>query len=90
MAYEEAPNDLDELFIKCTDLSAADPAFFLKMSMGRLSLNDVKEMVSRMGKAVIQIGDGLTLLHLAAQNGCLDIVEYLVEDMKHPLEVKYL
>ena len=35
----------------------------------------------------MNIGDGLTLLHIGAQFGNWDIVKYLADEENHPLEV---
>jgi hypothetical protein len=83
-------NDISDLFLKCKDLSEKDPTFFMRIGICRLTLDEVKEIVKKMGKAVIDIGDGLTLLHLASQFGRADIVEYLAGEMNHPLEVRLL
>lgn len=80
-------NDLDELFDKCNDLQERDPAFFLKLSIGRLTVDDIKNIIERMGKVLVNIGDGLTLLHIGAQFGNCDIVHYLAVEENHPLEV---
>jgi len=84
MASKES--DLDELFDKCKDLNS-DPMFFLKLSVCQVSLEEVKAIVQKMGRSHIDVGDGLTLLHLASQFGRSDLVEYLAGECKHPLEV---
>lgn len=85
---DETENDIQDLFEKCADLIASDPAFIFKLSLGRTNLNDTKAILSRMGKVVVNIGDGLTLLHLAAQFGNVEIAQYLVEEKCHPLEMR--
>lgn len=80
---EELPNDLDELFSKCADLKAQDPMFLIKLSLFRVSVEDIVKVVDRMGRAVINIGDGLTLLHQAAQFNRPDIIVYLVKEKQH-------
>lgn len=85
---EELPNDLDELCSKCADLKDQDPMFLLKLSLFRVSVEDIVKVVDRMGRAAIDIGDGLTLLHQAAQFNRPDIITYLVKEKHHPLEVK--
>lgn len=81
--------DLDELFDKCKDLQDRDPAFFVKLSMGRSTVEDIKDIIQRMGKVVVKLGDGITLLHIpvGAQFGNLDIVHYLAVERNHPVEV---
>eukprot|EP01033_Poteriospumella_lacustris_P012254 gene12254-8765_t len=85
---EELPNDLDELFSKCDDLKAQDPMFLIKLTLFRVSVEDIAKVVDRMGRAVINIGDGLTLLHQAAQFNRPEIIVYLVKEKQHPVEVK--
>lgn len=81
-------NDIDEIFLKCEALKRVDPMWIVKMSMGMCSLDVVKELVANMGRAVVNIGDGLTLLHTAAQFGRSDWIVYLAGEMQHPTEVR--
>lgn len=82
-------NDLDLLFARCADLLASDPGFIFRLSFfNKTSVEDVKKVVERLGKAVVDIGDGLTLLHQAAQFNRVDIAHYLVREVGHPVEVR--
>lgn len=84
----EASNDIAELIQKCKDrLNVIDGMWLLKLGLGQVSLDIIKGIVEIMGKVVIDIGDGLTLLHLAAQFGRCDWIEYLAGEAHHPLEV---
>jgi hypothetical protein len=85
-----ASDDIQEVFDKCKDLEDNDPGFIIKLSMGRCSVDDVKAIIDRMGKVVINIGDGLTLLHVFSLYGNYDVVHYLAGDKHHPLEVRLL
>lgn len=86
---EQRANDLDLLFDRCADLMAANPGFIFKLSFFHTTtVDDIKQVVQRMGKAVIDIGDGLTLLHQAAQFNRVDIAHYLVKEGGHPVEVR--
>lgn len=86
---EERGNDLDLLFQRCADLMASDPGFILKLSfLHTTTVEDIQKVVERMGKCVIDIGDGLTLLHQAAQFNRVDIAHYLIKEAGHPVEVK--
>lgn len=85
MASEE--DDISELFAKCKDL---DRTLIMRLTMGRVTVEEIQTILSRMNKVVVNIGDGLTLLHLAAQNGRTDLVEYLVLERNHPVEVSYI
>eukprot|EP01102_Stenamoeba_stenopodia_P006651 TRINITY_DN1839_c0_g1_i1.p1 TRINITY_DN1839_c0_g1~~TRINITY_DN1839_c0_g1_i1.p1 ORF type:complete len:308 (-),score=80.58 TRINITY_DN1839_c0_g1_i1:49-972(-) len=81
-------NDLDELFTKCADMNKTDPGIFLKLGFCLVTLEQVKTIVQMMGRPLVDIGDGLTLLHLGAQFGRCDLVEYLAGECKHPLECR--
>eukprot|EP01039_Chlorochromonas_danica_P003246 gene3246-3556_t len=82
-------NDIEELMDKCTDpLSEIDGMWLLKLGLGQVSLEIIKGIIEIMGRVVIDIGDGLTLLHLAAQFGRCEWIEYLAGEAQHPLEVK--
>lgn len=86
---EERGNDLDLLFLRCADLIASDPGFILKLSfLHTTTVEDIQKVVERMGKGVIDIGDGLTLLHQAAQFNRVDIAHYLIKEAGHPVEAK--
>eukprot|EP01039_Chlorochromonas_danica_P010272 gene10272-11368_t len=87
--YEETPDDISELMEKCKErLNVIDDMWVLKLAMGQVSLDVVKAVVEIMGKVVINVGDGLTLLHLGAQFGRCDWIEYLAGEAHHPLELK--
>ena len=61
--------------------------WLFNLSFARTDLSDIKLIVEAMGRSKINIGDGLTLLHQAAQFGRVDWIEYLVGEMHHDLEV---
>ncbi len=74
-------NDISALF------TAFDPLFVFKISMCNISVEDVQEIVRRLGKVEVDIGDGLTLLHQAAAFNRPDLVKFLC-DQGHSTEVK--
>jgi hypothetical protein len=88
MASSEPRDDIQELFDKCKNLSERDPSFILRLATCRVSLEEVQQVVEAMGRALINVGDGLTLLLLAAQFGREDIAFYLAGEKEHPLEVR--
>jgi ankyrin repeat protein len=87
--YDSAGNDITELLEKCgSKLNTSEPGWMLRLSFGAVSIETIKTMVEAMGKVVINIGDGLTLLHLAGQCNRPDWMHYLVGEKQHPLEVR--
>jgi hypothetical protein len=64
-----------------------DPLFLMRIAMCRITLEETQELVRRLGKVEIDIGDGLTLLHQAASFNRDDLVEYLC-GAGHSTEVK--
>jgi ankyrin repeat protein len=88
-ADDENENDIEEMFTKCKPvIDPIDPMWLLKLSMGRTTLEVVKKVVECMGRAEINIGDGLTLLHIAGQFNRPDMVTYLAGEKAHPTEVR--
>jgi hypothetical protein len=75
------PNDIDAL------IAAFDPILMIKVAMCNVTLEEIQEIVRRLGKVEINIGDGLTLLHQAGSHNRDDLVEYLCE-AGHSTEVK--
>jgi hypothetical protein len=63
-----------------------EPAMLMKIVFCQLSVEEVNAIVDKVGKVVIDIGDGLTLLHQAAQFDRPDLIHCLVE-RGHPVEV---
>ena len=59
----------------------------LRLGFGNVTVNEVRNIIDKMGKVVIDIGDGLTLLHVAAQYNHCEMIQYLCEEKNHPLEV---
>eukprot|EP00009_Paramoeba_aestuarina_P001502 CAMPEP_0201513188 /NCGR_PEP_ID=MMETSP0161_2-20130828/5303_1 /ASSEMBLY_ACC=CAM_ASM_000251 /TAXON_ID=180227 /ORGANISM="Neoparamoeba aestuarina, Strain SoJaBio B1-5/56/2" /LENGTH=168 /DNA_ID=CAMNT_0047909313 /DNA_START=120 /DNA_END=626 /DNA_ORIENTATION=+ len=49
-------------------------------------MEETRKLVEEIG-VVVRIGDGLTLLHIAAQSNRIDVADYLLEK-EHPLEMK--
>ena len=76
------PNDISAI-LEAYD----DPMFLMRISLCQIHLEEVQEMVRRIGKVEIDIGDGLTLLHQAASFNREDLVEYLCS-AGHSTEVK--
>jgi hypothetical protein len=74
-------NDINAL------MAAFDPLMLMKVAMFNITLEDVQEIVRRLGKVEIDIGDGLTLLHQAGSHNRDDLVEFLC-DAGHSTEVK--
>ncbi len=79
--YEETPNDLSEVFSKWSD-----SAFIFKLTLGLNTVEELKPFVDTMGRVLINLGDGLTLLHIAAQYGRDDWMDYFIDSCQHPLE----
>ena len=79
-------DDIDMLLEKL----GGDFSMIMKISLGRFSVEEAKQIVELMGKVVINIGDGLTLLHVAAQNDRCDLIEYFCGELHHPLEVFHI
>ena len=73
-------NDIDAL------LEAFDPIMLMKTALCSITTDELEDIINKMGKTVINIGEGLTLLHQAAQFGRPDLLEILLEK-GHPLEV---
>eukprot|EP00469_Lotharella_globosa_P013041 CAMPEP_0167789128 /NCGR_PEP_ID=MMETSP0111_2-20121227/10492_1 /TAXON_ID=91324 /ORGANISM="Lotharella globosa, Strain CCCM811" /LENGTH=328 /DNA_ID=CAMNT_0007681219 /DNA_START=114 /DNA_END=1100 /DNA_ORIENTATION=+ len=71
---------------KITDIRALS-AFFPLMDIAicRLSVGDVKNIIGKLNKVVVNVGGGLTLLHQAAQADRPDIIE-LLHAQGHPTE----
>lgn len=88
-SFADDRNDIAEMMEKCSNrLNAIDPMWMLRLSFGAVSLDAVKAIVECMDKAVLNIGDGLTLLHLAGQCNRPDWIHYLAGEKQHPLEVR--
>jgi len=58
----------------------------MKIAFFRLSADELNDIIDKVGKTVIDIGDGLTLLHQAAQFDRPDLLEILLEK-GHDIEV---
>lgn len=86
--YSNDKNDIDEILDKCADLKETDPGWIFKLSLGQLDVEQIKIIVEKMGRVTLNIGEGLTLLHLAAQYNRYDWIIYLCNELNHPLEVK--
>lgn len=82
-----AENDIQELMQKCAEIDHIDPMWMLKLAFGRVSLEIIKTIVAKMNRVKLDIGDGLTLLHIAAQFNHVEWISYLVGEKNHPLEV---
>lgn len=80
MSSFSAENDIEAI------LAAPINHIAIKVGMGRQSVLETGALIAHIGKVVMDIGEGLTLLHLAAQFNRVDLIEYLC-DMGHPLEV---
>jgi ankyrin repeat protein len=76
-------NDINAIMAAYPD----DPLFLMRIALCRIDLEETQELVRRLGKVEIDIGDGLTLLHQAASFNRDDLVEYLC-DAGHSTEVK--
>jgi len=62
------------------DLSAIvnlGPLLLMKLARGSQSIAETQEVVDHTGRVEINIGNGLTLLHVAASNNRVDLVEFL-------------
>ena len=55
------------------------------IAFGRFSVDEAREVVEAVGKVAVDIGDGLTLLHMAAQHELVEVAEFLIE-RGHPLD----
>lgn len=71
------------------DNSKLSFAEVMRVSFGMVTLEEVKAIVSRLNKVVIDLADGLTLLHIAAQYNRGDLIEYLCGEKHHPTEVRF-
>jgi hypothetical protein len=81
--------DLDELLNKCKPvIDPIDPIWLMRLSVGAVPVEVIELIVACMGRVAIDIGDGLTLLHIAGQCNRPDWVEYLVGEKQHPVEAK--
>lgn len=79
-------NDLEEIFAMCQ--ARNQQSFFLRLTMGLVSLLDLQVFLTNIGRCLLNLGDGITLLHLAAQYNREDWAVYLLEVCRHPVEVK--
>jgi len=70
-------------------LARYDFTFVMKLVNGTQSLQETETIVKQLGKVLINIGDGLTLLHQAASHNRADLVKYFISQ-GHPLEVSYI
>lgn len=68
-------------------LEKYDAFYLMRIAMCQISLNDVKDIIKKLNKIEINIGDGLTLLHQAASFNRPDLIEYLCNN-GHSTEVK--
>lgn len=68
-------------------IEAFDPLMVMRVALCQLSIQDVQNIIQRVGKVEINIGDGLTLLHQAASHDRDDLVELLCS-LGHSTEVK--
>jgi hypothetical protein len=76
----QQPNDIQLL------MDAYDPLMLMKVAMGRITVDEAKDIVQKLGKTLINIGDGLTLLHQAASFNHCELLEWLLS-IGHPTEV---
>lgn len=83
---ESQANDIEELLQK---LGENNLPIVMKISMGLISLEELKTIIELMNRPVVNIGDGLTLLHIAAQYNRCDLIDYLCGELHHPLEVSF-
>jgi hypothetical protein len=74
-------NDIAEI------LSHFDAPMLMRIAFCNVSTAEVTEIMNKLGKVEINIGDGLTLLHQASQFDRPDLVDLLLS-RDHPLEVK--
>lgn len=73
-------NDISEL------LRYFDASMLMRIAFCSVSCEEVTEIIEKLGKVEIDIGDGLTLLHQAAQFDRGDLVDLLL-GRNHPVEV---
>lgn len=81
-ASTSSPNDIPELLLK------VNPSIVIRLGFGRATLAEVQLIIERMGRHVLDIGHGITLLHVAAQFNHCPLIQYLCEELHHPLEMK--
>lgn len=79
--YDDDDNDLSAI-------ATLDPLLLVKLDRGSQTIAEMQRVVDHTGKVEINIGNGLTLLHVAAANNRVDLVEFLCS-RGHSTEVRH-
>ena len=77
-----APEDENDI----SAILGLDPILLMKLAQGSQSIEETEKVIDHIGRLEINIGDGLTLLHQAASNNRVELVEFLCSK-GHPTEV---
>jgi hypothetical protein len=73
MSSSDAGNDI-QLLIKELDFAQC-----MGIAFGKLNVPLTQKCINLVGRTEVRIGDGLTLLHIAAQHNLADVAKYLLE-----------